>query len=183
MIFFLLLLYNTKTCKNNKTLGTPMLKEALMWTQLRKKLVNLQKKSRVWSCPSLHIPQQPTGPCSATAEVKGKPLLAAVGAGAAPQSPTEDGVPACQVDASVQGIAMAAAPYSLCTVVNVILCHCLASARLGHLCSQGHLAPCPSVWMPKANRKAQKSEPHCDPSVTNRDNWRSRGGAGGWGLL
>lgn len=57
-------------------------------------MVNLQK-SRVWSCQSLHIPQQPKGPCCATAEVKGKPLLPA--AGAAPQ---KNRVPMCWADAS-----------------------------------------------------------------------------------
>lgn len=140
--------------------------KALASTRLRKKMENLQK-SRVWSCQSLHIPQQPEGLCCAAAEVKGKPLLPA--AGAAPQRSCRSEFPmpggrtwACCAPAAVHTRASSwqPLPTASCTALGVILGRAgLASARLGHLLSSPRSLPtCLNVYSRKEMGKWEGPE-------------------------
>lgn len=182
IFFFFLLLYNMKMSYSNKPLGTStflchFFRRSFNVNSIEKKIGELAKKKNQGSDPA--NPYTYPNSLQGSAEVKGKPLWPA--AWAAPESPREEWVPAW-------GMAAAAAPYNLCTVVNVIvLCRvCLAPARLGHFLPQ-HLAPCPSVWMPTAKRKrggpetrrASRSKRSASRSeCMNGDNRRRSGGAG-----
>lgn len=137
-------------------------------------------------------PNSLKGPAVPLQKSKAKPLLAAAGAGAAPQRSCRTGFPRARPthpsalrsrSCPVRGTTQQPLPTASCTVVNAILFKglpCLSQAGTSLHSTPCSLPICLNVYSQKENRKAQKSEPHRDPSVINGDNWRRRGqGRGG----
>lgn len=186
--FFFLLLHNTRTCNNNKTLGTHtflfhfFLKEALMWTQLRKKLVNLQRNQGSDPANPYTYPNSLQGP--AVPLQKSKANLCEL------QQEQEQPHKAPQRTEFPRARLMHPCGHR-CSLqpLHSGECHSLSFSVIA--CPQpGWDISAPDILLPahlfecqKEKGKAQESKPHHDPIVTNRDNWRSRGGARGWGLL